>query len=165
MNNMYQHENGLNISWNALEAVEIIPNAVLFTMEIKAQSTGSTNKVFELNSGFNSEIYLNESLYIEEFELFFRTHSDDISLFELHQNVPNPFNSETTVSFSLPKAQMAEIIISDYTGRVVYTMKDDFNAGLNQLQINSDELNTSGILYLQLKTNTHSGTQKMLLIK
>ena len=165
MNNMYQHENGLNISWNALEAVEIIPNEVLFTMEIKAQSTGSTNKVFELNSGFNSEIYLNESLDIEEFELFFRTHSDDISLFELHQNVPNPFNSETTVSFSLPKAQMAEIIISDYTGRVVYTMKDDFNAGLNQLQINSDELNTSGILYLQLKTNTHSGTQKMLLIK
>jgi hypothetical protein len=46
----------------------------------------------------------------------------------LHQNVPNPFNPLTHITFTLPDAGRASLVVYDVTGRHVRTLVDGYRA-------------------------------------
>jgi hypothetical protein len=48
--------------------------------------------------------------------------------FSLHQNVPNPFNPLTHITFTLPDAGRASLVVYDVTGRHVRTLTDAYRA-------------------------------------
>ncbi|HAD11028.1 MAG TPA: hypothetical protein DCF33_01185 [Saprospirales bacterium] len=85
--------------------------------------------------------------------------------FELYQNQPNPFINKTTIGFFLPEASEATLSVLDETGRLVYQQKGQFPQGENTIVLDRSLLNTSGVLYYKLETETASATRKMIQAK
>jgi flagellar hook assembly protein FlgD len=50
------------------------------------------------------------------------------AVFALGYNAPNPFNSRTTLRFSIPEAGMVRMVIYDVHGRFVRTLLDEHRA-------------------------------------
>jgi hypothetical protein len=82
--------------------------------------------------------------------------------FEL-ANYPNPVQTETTISFTIPSGHVA-INLYDTQGRFVRKVLDaDYPAGKHQVTVPRESL-VSGTYFYQLRLNGLSVTKKMLLI-
>jgi hypothetical protein len=82
----------------------------------------------------------------------------------LEQNHPNPFSSQTTISFSLPTEEQVVLELYDATGRLVRTLADRrFDPGTHALELGSDGL-TPGLYTYRLLTSRGSSTRKMLIL-
>lgn len=78
---------------------------------------------------------------------------------------PNPFNPSTTLTFTLPKDEVAKLIIYDITGRAVQTLMEGFqSAGVHHFTINASAW-ASGLYLARLQTPSTSLMQKLLLLK
>ncbi|MEJ2720975.1 MAG: FlgD immunoglobulin-like domain containing protein [bacterium] len=89
---------------------------------------------------------------------------------ELYQNVPNPFNPTTTISFTLPAAQRAKVEIFDPSGKRVRVLFDDMgSAGLNTVSWNGTNATgnkvASGAYFYKLTSGAFQDTRKMILLK
>lgn len=85
--------------------------------------------------------------------------------FALQQNYPNPFNPETVIEFALPTASKTTMKVFDVTGREVATLLDQpLTAGVHRVNFNAQKL-ASGVYFYTLKTDQHSLTKKMVLLK
>ena len=82
----------------------------------------------------------------------------------LLQNQPNPFKSHTIIPFNLNETESAKLIILDTNGRLL-KQYDGFVAGYNEVNVEADELEGSGIYYYQLITKNSIETGKMILIE
>jgi hypothetical protein len=88
----------------------------------------------------------------------------------LNDNYPNPFNPETTISFSLAKAGKAKLEIFNIKGQKVNTLVDDvMDAGTHKIIWNGKNKENksvgSGVYFYKLTTSHLSKTKKMILLK
>jgi len=91
--------------------------------------------------------------------------NSEIESFKLHQNFPNPFNSNTTISFTLSKYSDVEISIFDISGRIIDSIYDDYtDIGTHQISWNANEL-ASGTYYIVSMVNDKQQLVKAALIK
>jgi len=92
------------------------------------------------------------------------------TLFSLEQNQPNPFNPTTTIAFALPKAAAVTLEVYNVLGQNVRTLLNDrLPAGIHHVVFDgrdgqNGEL-ASGVYLYRIKTDTHSETKKMILMK
>jgi len=81
---------------------------------------------------------------------------------------PNPFNSTTTISFSVRQASLpVRLAIYDLSGRLVtdlVTGKNDYHPGQNKVVWNADSL-PGGIYLIRLESGNESRAIKTLLLK
>ncbi len=84
--------------------------------------------------------------------------------FALYQNQPNPFSTETTISFRLPEAGRAKLHIFGTDGRLIKTILGDYPAGNNAVSIQNDVFGAPGVYWYELETLQHSDRKKMILI-
>ncbi len=83
----------------------------------------------------------------------------------LLQNHPNPFNSFTTIHYSLPEPSDVHIEIFDLLGQRVDVLFDGYKpAGLHSLDWNADDF-PSGVYFTRLKSGDKSQNIKMVLLK
>ncbi|MDD4222956.1 MAG: FlgD immunoglobulin-like domain containing protein [Candidatus Cloacimonetes bacterium] len=85
-------------------------------------------------------------------------------------NFPNPFNPETTIAFSVPKAGPASLKIYNTKGQLVRTLVNDVReAGNHSVVWNGmDNLGnsvSSGLYFYRLSSDGNTVTRKMLLAK
>lgn len=90
--------------------------------------------------------------------------------FELYPNHPNPFNPETLIRFSLPKAGQAKLTIYNITGQIVRTLvNDNLGAGLHSFRWdgrnNNGEVSPSGIYIYEVVSNGQRQAKRMTLTK
>jgi len=88
----------------------------------------------------------------------------------LGQNVPNPFNPSTSISFVVPVASPAVLAVFDVTGALVRELVDEvIPAGRRTVQWDGTndrgESVSSGAYFYRLTVGKHSATRKMLLLK
>ena len=88
----------------------------------------------------------------------------------LHSNYPNPFNPETTISFSLSVESHVSIVIFNIRGQKVRTLvNSNHSAGNHSVVWNGKDENGSdvgsGIYFYQMQTNDYVTTRKMVLMK
>ncbi|MBK9337222.1 MAG: T9SS type A sorting domain-containing protein [Lewinellaceae bacterium] len=80
---------------------------------------------------------------------------------------PNPFQSETTFRFVLPKDEAVTLTISDASGRELTALRANARAGLNALawdgRSDTGEWLSSGVYLVRLKTAAGSATRKVVL--
>lgn len=90
--------------------------------------------------------------------------------FYLLQNVPNPFNPETTIAYELPEAVQVQLVIFNLVGQRVRGLVDDFKAaGRYEAKWDArDDFGrdvSSGVYFYSLEAGSFSTTRRMLLIR
>jgi len=78
---------------------------------------------------------------------------------------PNPFNSITTITYSLPISSIVEIKLFDLTGREVVTIiNDNMKQGIHSINLNANDL-SSGLYFVRLEGSGFMATRKVILIR
>ncbi len=113
---------------------------------------------------------INGSIILEHYSVGNHDNPINLTSLKLNQNYPNPFNPSTTISFTLTKKDFTEISIYNTKGQKVRKLSSDyFHEGTHQLIWNGNDDNgskvSSGIYFLQLKTDNKVLTKRMLLMK
>ncbi|MCL1827592.1 MAG: choice-of-anchor D domain-containing protein, partial [Candidatus Cloacimonetes bacterium] len=88
----------------------------------------------------------------------------------LGNNYPNPFNPETTISFSLVKESYILLDIYNIKGQKVYTLVDnELSAGHHNIVWYGIDQNgnaqSSGVYFYRMKTAEYQAVKKMILMK
>ncbi|MBU8923453.1 MAG: T9SS type A sorting domain-containing protein [Bacteroidales bacterium] len=88
----------------------------------------------------------------------------------LYQNIPNPFNPSTSITFSIPERHHVRITIHDVTGRLVAVVFDAVaDAGESLVHWNGRDAGgnhvVSGIYFYRLVAGKNSITKKMTLLR
>ncbi len=87
------------------------------------------------------------------------------SVVTLEQNSPNPFNSETSIGFSIPEASEISLAVYDTFGRsVLEVWKGGMNRGRHQFTVLMNTL-PSGIYSYRLTVNGRSLARQMLYVR
>ena len=166
-------EGAITTSWDYLTAGQSIdalmqPNTMLFRLVFRAKTDGKASELIHLNSRFTkAESYSNKGI-TQDVELIFTEPNGSLvssESFELYQNLPNPFRGVTTIGFHFPEATVATLTITDITGKILKTIKNDYPKGYHQIDISKNELNEFGVLYYRLETPKQTATKKMLLLR
>jgi hypothetical protein len=80
-------------------------------------------------------------------------------------NYPNPFNSSTTIHYTLPVDLNVTLKVFDSQGKEVSELINGLQSmGTHSVTLNADGL-MNGIYYYQLKAGTFSATKKVILLK
>ena len=158
-------------------APSILCNAWLEQANVHAAAIGNSAQVAweDARAGvWGCESYVN-ALYCTLVNGSLNSTDDALSpitnLPELHANFPNPFNPETSISFSLPGNQTAALCVYNLKGQKVKTLIPNslMAAGNHSVVWNgcddSGKPVGSGVYFYTLETTDHKSTKKMLLMK
>ncbi len=93
-----------------------------------------------------------------------------VSMIELMQNMPNPFNPSTEIRFSVPKAGEGSLRVYNMRGELVRTLRDGhFEAGAGSVVWNGKTdagMNAgSGVYFYRLEVAGDAAARRMVLLK
>lgn len=152
-----------SLSWSDVTAVS--SDDVLFTLVFQAEQDVDLSNTISINSKVtDAEAYTTESYLLNDISLNFNN-VEEAGEFVLFQNEPNPFANATSIGFSLPSASEVTLKVFDVTGKLVLKKQDSYPKGLSTIELNSDDLSSTGILYYQLDAGKYSATRKMVMIR
>ena len=133
----------------------------VFTLIVKTKKLVSLKDVVSLNPTYSDNLAFNTEGGEKHLQLQFASEKQDKPQFDLHQNRPNPFTNETTISFILPETNNAELSIFDVTGKQVYTLKRSFSKGYNEVILNKMILQHSGVYFYRLTSDKYAAVKRM----
>ncbi len=89
---------------------------------------------------------------------------------KLNKNYPNPFNPETTISYSVKNAGPVSINIFNIKGQKIRTLVNEDKAAGNYKVVwkgldNNNKKVASGIYFYRMKSGNYTSTKKMILMK
>jgi Dockerin type I domain/Secretion system C-terminal sorting domain len=179
-NNFEKFGNAVTASWNGTMAQDSVN---VFSMTFIAKANGRLSDVLTIGSNittaeaFDKEgtetgidlVFKNSDKTLENTvktleNVIAKNEATEGGNFTLYQNEPNPFQTETKISFNLPTEAQATLTIYDLNGRVLKTLKKHWAKGYNEIQVQREELNATGILFYRLETATQAVVKKMILI-
>ncbi|MCC7431559.1 SBBP repeat-containing protein, partial [bacterium] len=110
--------------------------------------------------------------FVTKFDLFtgIKEQNNLAKDFQLEQNFPNPFNPNTTISYTLAKTNNVKLEVYNTNGELVRTLvSEKQNAGSHTSNWNGkDERGntvSSGVYFYRLATGSFTQTNKMVLLK
>ncbi len=173
----HQDEGFITFAWNRYDNKKSAEYAKstepLFTLHIRSNRTVPLREVLRLNSRYTSaEAYIlpvrnSDSPLLYGAGIRFDTGASNSKAFELMQNTPNPFQTETTIRFTLPKDDRVTLTIRDLSGRVMLVQEADYGSGTNSIILGRNDLAAhqlqSGVYTYTLQTATASQTRRMVL--
>ena len=151
-------------SWNEAKAVSADEDEVLFTINLVATKASNVSSVLEINSDITSAEAYTDNLESMGVQLTVNGQVEGEG-YALFQNIPNPFGSETTISFRTPVDGPVTLTIYDVNGKLVKEISENFNKGTNSIMLNAAELQAKGIFYYQMEAAGFSATKKMIVIE
>ena len=187
----YANGQTMNVAWNATDDVGVVHARVLLSLD----GGGSFDLVIAEGAlagavAWTVDVPSDESSYdcrvrVEVIDGVGRTTSDDSAAFTIEpgttdvplpthvtlaQNHPNPFNPQTVIVFSLPRAQEASLRIYDLQGKLVRTLVRGVQAaGRHEVtwqgRNDSDGAVASGLYFYRLTTDAGEQVRKMTLLK
>ena len=94
----------------------------------------------------------------------------DINRFALAQNIPNPFNPNTTIKFDIPFRSRVRIVIYNASGQLVSTLADrTFEKGRQTLTWQGRDSDghavSSGVYFCRMEADQFVQTRKMVLLR
>ena len=80
-------------------------------------------------------------------------------------NYPNPFNANTTISLTVNKAGMLNLVVTDISGRIVAELHNGYiQSGAHLFPLSAENL-ASGVYFYKASFENQTATGKALLIK
>lgn len=159
-------KNGLiTSSWNVASPLPKEKlNEVLFTLKINSRKDIPLSKILGLQSRPTAmEAYtLNDEQVGINLNFKSEIKKGDKAL--LFQNSPNPFTEETVITFYLPAAAKASLVVRSIDGKVLYRTQGDFAKGQQQFVLKQSDLKASGVMNYTLETTNFTETKKMVVV-
>lgn len=109
-------------------------------------------------------IMLTQGIQQPEMDITISTIALEAKEFSLFQNMPNPFNAYTIITFTLPQPTQITLNIFDAMGKKVVSSVNRYGEGIHFETVNKDDLGATGIYYYQLVSPGFTVTKKMILV-
>lgn len=155
-------EHTISVSWNTSDVVSVDEDQAVFTLVLNGNNSENIQNAISITSNVTRA-----EAYNEDLEIMNVTLRDAVMMHSLvlHQNRPNPFAGQTTVAFELPEATDVTLSVYDVNGRLIHSDKNFFEKGYNELTMNSEQLDATGLMYYTIETAFGTLSKKMLSIK
>ncbi len=152
--------------WGAIYSKDVNvgtePLSVVDTFEVSA--TEKCNFVFQFGNIGSAELWIDD-VHLIKISGHDAIAENSDSYFTLDQNYPNPFVSNTTISFSLKKSEKVGINIYNLKGELVKVVSNKvFSEGRHKVDVEMASL-PSGIYYCKMDAGRNSKIVKMVLVK
>ncbi len=147
----------MHISWTNAKGVA----HPQITLRLISDVDGMLRDILQLGDSMTAEYYSAEDFTVMNLSLQF-IREQVLSGLELFQNKPNPFSDNTVIGFTIEEKDQVELSVFDLTGRQVYQIRGIFNSGYNEVLLDADKLNNTGVLYYQINYRDQIATKKML---
>jgi hypothetical protein len=95
-----------------------------------------------------------------QFEIPINVKSIDNVAIYMNQNIPNPANHHTLITYSIPAAGQAAFSVYSTSGQLLLSQSVAANSGENTLELNTDKL-AAGIYFYALEFNRQQIVKKM----
>ena len=128
----------------------------------KANVDGNLKESITINSNLTPAEILKNS---DEKSSIYLEFIDEIAQFQLLQNVPNPFTYNTLIKYFSPKKEIIKWNVLNLSGQKIIQGNLESQIGMNDFEIKSEDLTTSGAYILQLITASGIFSQKIIFIK
>ncbi len=151
-------EGALTASWNGAAT-----DNSMFSIVFRAKENGKLSNMLAVNSRFTKAEAYKDNGDLLNVQLTFN--SEATQQFALYQNTPNPFKGVTTIGFNQPQAGMANLKITDVSGKILKNIEIESTEGYNEVRLNSSELPATGVVYYTLKTNAGTATKRMVIVE
>jgi RNase H-fold protein (predicted Holliday junction resolvase) len=142
-------------TFKAVNYVGLIPILTKAIQELNEKV--ETLEATLLEKGKNEVFVVNEKLTTEEAKQMVG------KSYVLAQNTPNPFNSSTSIKYSIPQNKTASIAVFDLNGKMLLQYNE--LRGNSQVTINGSTLQAGMYLYSLLVNGEEIITKKMILTK
>lgn len=165
------NEGAITALWYEPLMVNLTDGETVLTMEFTATASGYLSDMISISSRFtNAEAYMGETMEVMGVDLDFNevVSSSDESLangFELFQNVPNPFSTQTTIGFKMPSTADATISVFDGTGRTLWETTGTFFEGYNEVVLQAKDLPGSAALFYKIESQDFTAVKQMTVVK
>jgi len=161
-------EGEIRMVWAQETGVLLSEAAPIFRLRFSALESGSMlSEVLRLNEDVLPGHWYNSAYAESGVELLFLelTDTDPVTNTPalLLENHPNPFVDVTTIRFVLSEAGEAELRVSDASGRLLFSKKAYYPAGMQEESLRLD--GAVGVLWAELITKRGSVVRKMLAIQ
>lgn len=153
----------ITASWHQSSNSSLQDEGTLVELVFKSyDDISSACELLEINSSLTaSEVYLRSRPNIRA-AIGLTCNTDII---ELYQNYPNPFKDITTIPFRLAEPMEATLSVYDVSGKLLYSISNDYVAGMHEVQVKRDMLNTSNnVAIYKLETKNGIIGKKMVLL-
>lgn len=154
----------ITTSWNNDDAITLSKGEILFTLKFKANKNTSNTGVISVSSLVTPAIAYDGAYHTMDITMGNRN-STGIAGFELLQNVPNPFNDNTQITFRLPEEGKTSITVTDITGKILKVISGQYTKGEHTIQMNKSELGAAGVLLYKIESGKYTDTKKMIIIE
>jgi hypothetical protein len=163
----------LEVATDSLFTNKIVVESTLTTSSYEVDSAMSNNHYFWRVKGGNANGW---GPYTEKTDFFVEAIAaiDDAggipTRFKLGQNVPNPFNATTRISFDIPKPLKVKVRIYDISGSLVAEPMDNMiEAGHHSLIWNGKDDRgsalASGVYFYSIQADGLKAVKKMIMLK
>ncbi|MEM9525005.1 MAG: SdrD B-like domain-containing protein, partial [Bacteroidota bacterium] len=161
----------ITTSWNwsgAKTPANWTGEEVLFTLVVKAETSGRLSEALEAGSRFTeAEAYARGTDQLRNLSLIFNEEIVEVGGYRLLQNLPNPVRKETTIGYELPEAH-AEVTISitDAAGRLVREYRQEGFVGYNSIVVTKRQLGgASGVYSYTVAAGDWVATKRMVIVE
>lgn len=135
-----------------------------FLWRPKDGCSGEYDLAFTLSDGVN-EVTANVPITVRSPNEAGSVDGNIPTSFELAALYPNPFNSSTRFSITIPESGKVRVSLFDLTGREVVTSSErSLSAGRHNMTVNGDNL-PAGVYTLQIECQGQTQSQKVTLIR
>jgi hypothetical protein len=155
----------VSTSWNSSQAISLEAGTPLFTLYFEANDNGQLSDIITVNSKVTKAEAYNSNHQLLDVNLQFTNGNLQEGGFALYQNRPNPFRSQTAIGFYLPESMQANLTIYDVNGKLIKRITGSYSKGYNEVNVLQSAINTTGVLYYQLDTESFTATRKMIVLK
>ena len=154
----------ITVSYDDIKGINVKGGSALFSLNFASKTAGEVEDVISINSAITSAEAYDTNGNIKEIILLSSEMIAQGDSFELFQNQPNPFNNSTEIGFFLPEAGKATLEVMSADGKVIYKSSDNYEKGMNRVNLDGSSLENKGVLLYRLEFNGYSATKKMIFI-
>ncbi len=153
----------MTISWFDQNTVNISSNEELFTIQLRANESGTLSQSLSINSDItDAELYLSgDQTFLPVLAV---ENQNDDRLLEIVSCLPNPWTNQTLVHFYLPESDQVTFTLFDATGRQIWTSAENLIKGHQQYLIRSSDFSDRGMIFFEISTMKHKEVQKMIVL-
>ncbi len=153
----------VTVSYNKEQAADFAEGDNVITLTLKAKDNGALANALWMDSAITkAEAYTGD---FEVMNVDFAVNNRTSQSAVLYQNTPNPFKTVTMIGFDLPESADAILTVFDVTGKTLKVINGTFNKGYNSIEINKNEIGSTGVVYYTLEAGSFKATKKMVVIE